>query len=241
MTDDPDKTADTPKVKVLIVDDSRLTRVSLKTTLHQAKEDILFLGEAEEGREGISMAERLRPDVILMDIGMPILDGIRATQEIHKRLPDIKVVMLTSHEDEAEILESFQAGATSYCLKDTPPETLVQVVLSTARGENWIDPKIARVVLRGLKMPSPSGNSDEQPSGETAETDLLEPTTYSLLTEREVEVLQLITEGLNNAEISERLCVSLNTVKTHIKNIFQKLEVEDRTAAAMKAVKERII
>lgn len=225
------------KIKVLIVDDSRLTRVNLKTLLFQSKAQILCLGEAEDGKEAITQVERLRPDVVLMDIGMPILDGIRATQELRKRFPEVKVVMLTSHESEPDVLEAFRSGAVSYCLKETTSDTLIQVILTTAQGASWIDPKIARVVLKSLQH-SPSPEAVQSVAKENA-TD--NQASFYLLTEREVQVLTLITEGMNNQEIAERLCISLNTVKTHLKNIFQKLEVEDRTSAALKALKDRII
>jgi DNA-binding NarL/FixJ family response regulator len=223
-----------PPIKILIVDDSKLTRVSLKTTLAMAKNQILLMGEAEEGREAITLAEKLRPDLVLMDVGMPILDGIRATQEIRRKFPEMKVIMLTSHESEEDILESFRSGATSYCLKDTPPDMLLQVILSTHQGACWIDPKIAKVVLKSLNPTATMASKSES-------IEASEPSTFGLLTERERDVLKLITQGLNNTEISEKLCLSPNTVKTHIKNIFQKLEVEDRTAAALKAIKERIV
>jgi two-component system, NarL family, response regulator LiaR len=178
---------------------------------------------------------KLHPDVVLMDIGMPIMDGVRATQAIKRQYPDVKVVMLTSHEDEDDVLDAFSSGANSYCLKETPPEMLVHVVLSTAHGACWIDPKIARIVMSQLQPNDRGGKQQAAAQGET------EPNGFALLTEREVDVLKLITQGLNNAEISERLCISMNTVKTHLKNIFQKLEVEDRTAAALKALRERIV
>ncbi|HEY9686110.1 MAG TPA: response regulator transcription factor [Coleofasciculaceae cyanobacterium] len=222
--------ASTSKVRVLVVDDSRLTRMSVKTTLNTAKDSIHFIGEAEEGHQAIEMVGRLKPDVVLMDIGMPIMDGVRATQNIKKQYPDVKVVMLTSHDDETDVLDAFSSGANSYCLKETPPEMLVHVILSTAHGACWIDPKIARIVMSQLQQPDRNHND----SSGTASG-------LSLLTEREIDVLKLVTKGLNNAEISEKLCISLNTVKTHLKNIFQKLDVEDRTGAALKALKERII
>lgn len=222
--------ADTPKIRVLIVDDSRLTRMSVKTTLKAVQQEIELVGEAEDGTQAMELANTLKPHVILMDIGMPIMDGVRATQNIKGRHPDIKVVMLTSHEDEADVLDAFSSGANSYCLKETPPEMLVHVIKSTAHGACWIDPKIARIVMSQLQ---PNNHNHNSHNGETIGA--------CLLTEREVDVLKLVTQGLNNAEISERLCISMNTVKTHLKNIFQKLEVEDRTAAALKALKERII
>ena len=221
----------TSKVKVLVVDDSRLIRVSVKTTLKAAHQEIELVGEAEEGNQAIEMVGKLQPDVVLMDIGMPIMDGVRATQAIKRQYPDVKVVMLTSHDDETDVLDAFSSGANSYCLKETSPDMLVNVVLSTAHGACWIDPKIARIVMSQL-----------QPSDRNAKPQSTEENTgFSLLTEREVEVLKLVTQGLNNAEISDKLCISMNTVKTHLKNVFQKLEVEDRTAAALKALRERIV
>jgi DNA-binding NarL/FixJ family response regulator len=222
-----------PKVKVLVVDDSRLTRISIKTTLKSAQQEIELVGEAQEGSQAIEMVGKLEPDVVLMDIGMPIMDGVRATQTIKKQFPDVKVVMLTSHEDEEDVLDAFSSGANSYCLKETPPEMLIHVILSTAHGACWIDPKIARIVMSQLQPNGRSGmKAPPTPNGSGG---------FALLTEREVDVLKLVTQGLNNAEISDKLCISMNTVKTHLKNIFQKLEVEDRTAAALKALKERII
>ena len=222
--------ADTPsKIRVMVVDDSRLTRISIKTTLKAAQNEVELVGEAEEGTQAIDMVGKLQPHVVLMDIGMPIMDGVRATQLIKKQFPDVKVVMLTSHEDEEDVLDAFNSGANSYCLKETPPDMLVHVILSTAHGACWIDPKIARIVMSQLQ--------GERNGSKTPE----ETSVFALLTDREIDVLKLVTQGLNNAEISERLCISMNTVKTHLKNIFQKLEVEDRTAAALKALRERII
>jgi DNA-binding NarL/FixJ family response regulator len=229
----PDETATAP-IKVLVVDDSRLTRVNLKTALFQAREQMIVLGEAEDGQEALQLVERLRPDVVLMDIGMPILDGIQATQQLKIKFPDVKVVMLTSHDSEMDVLDAFRSGASSYCLKETSPELLIQVILATAQGSCWIDPKIAKVVLQSLAPPgggNPAQSAQAQPPRNPGVS----------LTEREIEVLTLITEGLNNSDIAERLSISMNTVKTHLKNIFQKLEVEDRTAAALKALKDRII
>lgn len=224
--------ASAPKIRVMIVDDSRLTRISIRTTLKGVHQAIELVGEAEDGSQAIEMASAIRPHVILMDIGMPIMDGVRATQQIKRSHPEIKVVMLTSHEDEEDVLDAFNSGANSYCLKETPPEMLVQVIQSTAHGACWIDPKIARIVMNQLQPNDRNINNHKHSQ---------EGSGVCQLTEREVDVLKLVTQGLNNAEISDRLCISMNTVKTHLKNIFQKLEVEDRTAAALKALKERII
>lgn len=212
-------------VKVLIVDDSKLTIVGLKTTLKQF-DDIEIIGEANDGQLAVDMALEIKPDVILMDIGMPTMDGIQATKEIKKSGSTAKIIMLTSHETEQDVLDALSAGANSYCMKDVEPEILVAVVKSTYEGASWLDPRIAKIVLD--KFVDKFGK-------------FLKSDTMSNLTERELEVLNHIAKGCSNQEISNVLCISLNTVKTHIKNIFQKLEVEDRTQAAMKAVKEELI
>lgn len=173
---------DTPKVRVMVVDDSRLTRLSVKTMLKSAQNDIELVGEAEEGNQAIELVGKLQPDVVLMDIGMPIMDGVRATQGIKKLYPDVKVVMLTSHEEEDDVLDAFSSGANSYCLKETPPEMLVHVVLSTAHGACWIDPKIARIVMSQLQ-PSDRGGKQQDDEDEAEESN-----GFALLTEREVDV-----------------------------------------------------
>ncbi len=214
------------KIKVLIVDDSKLTIVGLKTTLNQF-EEIDVIGEANDGEESIRAVKKLKPDVVLMDISMPVMDGIKATQLL-KKLEDVntKIIMLTSHESEQNVLDAMSAGANSYCMKDVEPDTLLTVIKSTYSGASWLDPRVAQIVLNKFvdklgKFLKSDGTTD--------------------LTEREIGVLSLIAKGFSNQGISEELCISLNTVKTHIKNIFQKLEVEDRTQAAMKAVKEDLI
>jgi DNA-binding NarL/FixJ family response regulator len=230
---------------VLLVEDVLISRLSLKTTLRMANlaasnspsEPWLLMGEAEDGLAAIAMVERLRPQLVLMDIGLPKLDGIQATRRIRQQFSDVQVMMLTSHEEEAEVLEAFQAGATSYCLKDAAPEAFLQALSATALGDSWIDPRIARIVLQhALTMPGEGSKAARTASG--GSPSLL---AEQALTEREVEVLRLITEGLNNTEMAERLCISMNTVKTHLKNIFMKLEVADRTAAALKALKEHLV
>lgn len=217
--------SETSSVKVLIVDDSKLTIVGLKTTL-KLFDNLEIIGEANDGFIAVEMVQRLNPDVILMDIGMPLMDGIKATKEIKKNNPNIKIIMLTSHEAEQDVLDAFSAGANSYCMKDVDPEILVTVIKSTYEGASWLDPVIAKIVLD--KFVSNIGK-------------FVKNDTPSDLTEREAEVLSQIAKGYSNQQISDNLYISLNTVKTHIKNIFQKLEVEDRTQAAMKAVKEDLI
>lgn len=213
------------KINILIVDDSKLTRVGLRTTF-KAMEHMDVVGEAENGKQGIEMAKSLQPDVILMDIGMPILDGIQATKQINTMHLNTKVIMLTSHDNEQDVFDAFTAGANSYCMKDIEPDMLATVIRSTYEGASWLDPRIAKIVLQNFGKPH------------TTHTDTQENMS---LTEREIDVLHLIARGYSNSEIAKELCISMNTVKTHIRNIFHKLEVEDRTQAAMKAVQKDII
>lgn len=214
------------KIKVLIVDDSKLTIVGLKTTLNQF-DDITVVGEANDGQSAIELAQELKPDIILMDIGMPVIDGIKATRELKKlKGCSSKIIMLTSHDSEQEVLDALASGANSYCMNDVDFEMLASVVRNTHNGASWLDPRIAHIVL----------NRFVDSFGKFLKTDR-----DFDLTEREVDVLRLIAKGCSNQDISDQLCISLNTVKTHIKNIFQKLEVEDRTQAAMKAVNDNLI
>jgi DNA-binding NarL/FixJ family response regulator len=211
--------SDINKIKVLIADDSKLTVVGLKTMFKEVSE-IEIIGCVEDGNQAVKATKDLNPDIILMDIGMPIMDGIQATKEIKKINSDVKIIMLTSHESEHDVLDALAAGAYSYCMKDIEPDILISVIKSTYEGACYLDSKIAKVVLNNMNKQF----NQQKPA---------EP----VLTEREMDVLNLIAKGYSNAKISNDLYISMNTVKTHIKNIFQKLEVEDRTHAAMKVFK----
>lgn len=212
-------------IKILIVDDSKLTRVGLRTTF-KTMNGMDVIGEAENGQQGVDMAVKDKPDIILMDIGMPILDGIQATKKLKSYQSSSKVIMLTSHESERDVFDAFSAGANSYCMKDIEPEMLATVIRSTYDGASWLDPRIAKIVLQNFGKPQENNPVKQE---------------EATLTEREIGVLGLIARGCSNSQISKELCISMNTVKTHIRNIFHKLEVEDRTQAAMKAVKNDII
>lgn len=213
-------------IKVLLVEDHSLTRVGLKYTLDKL-EEIDVVGEAEDGIEAIARTEEVLPDVILMDLGMPNMNGIDATNEIKKKFPETRVIILTSHDDEEEVLAAFAAGADAYCMKDIPPESLIAAIKSVNDGVVWLDPSIAEIILSLL----PTTTKKEPVS--TAEDFNLTP--------REIEVLKLIVEGHSNADIAYDLTVSMHTVKTHISNILSKLGVNDRTQAAVKAMKEHLV
>jgi DNA-binding NarL/FixJ family response regulator len=159
---------------------------------------------------------------------MPIMDGIQATKQINTLGISTKIIMLTSHDNEQDVFDAFTAGANSYCMKDIEPDMLSTVIKSTFNGASWLDPRIAKIVLQNFgKKSSPEGSHKNQEE--------------MVLTDREIDVLHLIAKGYSNSEISKELCISMNTVKTHIRNVFHKLEVEDRTQAAMKAMKKDII
>jgi DNA-binding NarL/FixJ family response regulator len=222
---------------VLITEDSTLTRLNLKTMLSAQGYAVT---EAVDGIEAKQQVASAMPDVVLMDIGLPGIDGIQTTRQLRAQWPSLKVVMLTSHEADAEVVEAFQAGANSYCLKDTEPEHLLTAITQTLEGHSWIDPRVAQAVLRHLGSATPTAQTAPLPASVAAGKAKHASDTY-WLTERELEILHLMTEGLNTAQLAERLCISNNTLKTHLKNIFAKLGVEDRTAAALKAIKEHLV
>lgn len=216
------------KLKILLVEDHALTRFGLKTTL-ESVDFVSEVIEAEDGESSITMVQEHQPDVILMDLGLSGIDGIQATRLIKDMDKSFKVIILTSHNSEDEILEALKAGANAYCMKDIQPKKLIYVIETVAEGAAWLDPAIAELVLSKI-------NSNESSA---ISTDGI-PSDINL-TEREAQVLKLIVDGLSNAEIAEKICVSIHTAKAHVCNILQKLAVEDRTQAAIKALKFNIV
>lgn len=208
--------------KVLIVEDHALIRFGLKTAF-ESKSFIDEIFEASSAEEAIDIARSCHIDAVIMDLGLPNMNGIDATKEIKNINKEIKVIILTSHSSEQEVLDSIKAGASAYCSKDINPDRLADTILSVIEGAAWFDPKIANVVLKALS---------ENKQKETLNID----ESYNL-TDREKEVLEYICEGLNNGEISKILDVSVNTVKVHVSSIIQKLGVEDRTQVVVKAFK----
>ncbi|HSI67920.1 MAG TPA: response regulator transcription factor [Planococcus sp. (in: firmicutes)] len=203
-------------MKVLIADDHHVVRRGLMFFLKTQK-DIEVVGEAANGREAVELTGKLKPDIVLMDLVMPEMDGIQATREIKKRFPEVIVLMLTSFSDHDHVVPAIDAGAAGYQLKDIEPDELVASLRSLMRGENILHPKASSELLKGPVEPSPH--------------------TVNPLTPREWEVLTELTKGKSNREIASALFVTEKTVKTHISNIFSKLEVQDRTQAALYAVK----
>ena len=211
------------KSNILIVEDHELTRFGLKTAFESC--DKIY--EAESAEKGLEIATEQEINLIIMDLGLPGMNGIEATKRIKDLNKDTKIVILTSHNDEQEVLNSLKAGANAYCSKEINPKRLIQVVQSILDGAAWFDPSISHIVLEAAtKSQNITQNKSEKDYG---------------LTSRETQILKLITEGYSNIEIAKELFVSINTTKAHVASILQKLEVDDRLQAALKALKERLV
>jgi len=213
------------ETNILIIEDHELTRFGLKTAF-EACDFITGIYEAESAEAGLEILDKKNVDLIIMDLGLPGMDGIEATQRVREINKDIKVVILTSHNDEQEVLNSLKAGANAYCSKEINPKRLIQVVQSVLDGAAWFDPAISHVVLQAATKSQSAQVKPDKDYG---------------LTSREAQILKLITEGYSNNEIANELFVSINTTKAHVASILQKLEVDDRLQAALKALKERLV
>lgn len=227
------------KLKLLIVEDHELTRFGLSMALAQ-QENLEVVGEAENGKQGLELALSLRPDIVLMDIGMPLMNGIEATNKIKAANPEIKIIMLTSIHNHEEVMAAMAAGADAYCMKEIKIERMFQVIEMVIDGAIWLDPAIARLVMQNLpigSLPVLSNASEER-----AESSKATRTRYNTeLTERELEVLSLIVDGKSNKQIANLLNVSDHTAKAHVANIIHKLAVDDRTQVAVKALREGLV
>lgn len=218
------------QIRVLVVDDHPLSRIGLKYLLEEAA-DIIIVGEAMNGEEAVSSLKDCQPNVILMDVGMPVMDGIQASRAIRDKDPQVRIIMLTSHESEEDIFASLAAGASGYCLKDVDKARLLTAIRSVHAGDFWLDTAIAGKVVSAISNSKLTWAGSGQ--GQTGVGDNL--------SQRELEVLNLLVEGLSNQQIADRLSIGLETVKTHIKHILDKLAVSDRTQAAIKALRSGIV
>jgi len=224
-------------VRVLIVDDQRLMREGIASLL-QIQDGIEIAGTAANGQEALEQALRQQPDVILMDVRMPVLDGVAATEQILQQLPTCKILMLTTFDDDAYILDALRVGASGYLLKDLPARDLAQAIQAVHRGIYQLDPSVAGH-LKALLSQSRVAQEDRQaygvPSAPGTGTSAASPSGMTELTERERAVLRLIAKGATNREIAEALVISEGTVKNHISNILGRLNLRDRTQAAIYA------
>ena len=215
------------KLRVLIVDDHALFRRGLQMVLKQ-ESDIDVVGEAADGHEAVEKAQELMPDVVLMDVRMPGQSGIKATEEIKDTLPHAKVLMLTISDEEADLYDAIKAGASGYLLKEISIDEVAEAVRSVWAGQSRISPSMASKLLS--EFAAMSKRADERPQ-------LPAPR----LTDREMEVLTLVAQGMNNRDIAKELFISENTVKNHIRNILEKLHLHSRMEAVVYAVREKLL
>lgn len=211
-------------IRVLIVEDDPMMQLGLEQSL-SAHDSIEIIGRTDDGYLAVEEALNLKPDVIVMDIGLPRQDGITATQKIKESLPDIHIVMLTSHTTENEVVAALSSGADAYCVKGTSVENLVTAIIAARDGASYLDPQVARQVMNHLKTPM---STEENPA-------------IGQLSQREMEVLKLMVEGQSNPEIAAALYLSPNTVKTHVRGIMNKLAVDDRVQAAVVALRAGLV
>ena len=209
------------KVKIFVVEDYLLARVTTRKAL-ELYSDIEVVDDFESAEDCIKALEDNEVQVVLMDIGLPYMNGIEATEIIKSKFPDIKVIMLTSHEEEDEVISSLYCGANAYALKDISMDRLHNLIITVNKGSLWIDPQIAQIVQNTFSNIKPSEKVNCK------------------LTSREKEVLQLMVQGLSNTQIADRIIISPHTVKAHVCNIFEKMAVTDRVQAAVKAVRHGI-
>lgn len=211
-------------IRVFIVEDDPMMQLGLEQSL--SNDDTLeVIGRADDGYLAVEEALKLKPDVIVMDIGLPRQDGIAATQKIKEAQPDIHIVMLTSHTTQNEIIGSLSSGADAYCVKGTSVDNLVTAIKAAREGASYLDPQVARRVMDHLKTPL---ITEDNPA-------------IGQLSEREMDVLKLMVEGRSNPEIAAELYLSPNTIKTHVRGIMNKLAVDDRVQAAVVALRAGIV
>lgn len=220
-------------INVLLVEDHELYRMGLSMLLSKT-EGINLLAEAADGIDGIKKARELSPDIILMDIGLPNIDGIEATQRIKEFNSNVKILIFTSRDSDNDVFESFKAGADGYIMKGATPEQTISAIKSVYEGVGWVDPNIAKMVFSNLQKPSQlsATEPDIVKTGRNNE--------YGL-TDRELDVLELMVEGLTNPQIAERLVIARSTAKAHVHSILQKLCTTSRTQATVMAINERLV
>lgn len=216
------------QITVVIVEDQEITRLGLRLVLEQS-EHIKILGEADDGHNAVDTALSLTPDVVLMDVGLPKIDGIEATRRIKEANQKIKVIMLTTHDHTDDVFAALSAGADGYCLKETKPDAIISAMRVVMDGAVSLDSRIAHALFSFIHL---GGGNEKKKPVDRDEKFGLSP--------REMEILKLLMEGMSNQEMAERLLISAETVKTHMRHIMEKLAVSDRTQAAVKAMRAGI-
>lgn len=216
------------KIRVLTVEDHSMTRLGLRIALEKS-ENIEIAGEASDGVTAVDIAVKEKPDVILMDIGLPYMDGITATEKIKEALPNTRILIYTSRENDEDVFSALSAGADGYIMKGTEADKLISALTAVAEGTAWLDPAIARLVLSNVNAGSKNVAVKSEATDEFN------------LTAKECEVLGLIVEGLDNEQIADKLCVAISTAKAHVHNILQKLYVKNKHEATVKALKKGLV
>lgn len=217
-------------INILLVEDQKLIRVGLKS-LFEGQDDLVVVSEAQSGKEAIEKYKIVHPDIILMDIGLPDISGVEATKRILEVNNRARVIILTSHLSEQEVLNALQAGACAYVMKDISTDVLKMIIKTVYDGAMWLDPQVVPILREK--------NCGVVPPRQMSRAMFKEQ--HANLTQREYEVLKLVVDGLSNSEIAQELTISEHTAKAHVCNIIQKLVVDDRTQAAVKALKEGLV
>lgn len=222
-------------IRILLIDDHHIFREGVKKIIEMEK-DFTVVGEGSDGEEALALVEKLKPDVILMDINMPNMNGVEATSAIFERSPESKIIILSIHDEEAYVYKTLQSGANGYLLKEMDVDSLIEAVRVVAEGGAYIHPKVTGKLIEEFRR-----MKNEKEQGFYGETVSVKPAEYRipyhLLTKRECEVLQLMAKGKSNRAIGELLFISEKTVKNHVSNVLQKMGVQDRTQAVVEAIK----
>ena len=221
------------EIRVLLVEDHMMIRMGTALVIEKT-DGITLVGEAEDGIQGVERAKELLPDVILMDIGLPVIDGIEATKRVRELGIDSKVLIFTSRDSDDDVFAALAAGADGYIMKGATAQQLTSAITAVSEGTAWLDPAIARLVLSNVQKQKADANVTSEINYKAGKN------TFGL-TEREMEVLALIVEGLSNPEIAEKLFITRATAKAHVHSILQKLYVDDRTQAAVTAMREGLV
>lgn len=232
-------------IRIVLIEDHDLTRVGLRAALQRA-EGIEVIGEAANATQGLHILETTHPDIAVVDIGLPDMDGIELTRQFRKIQASVndsptRILILTMHESEESVLAAFAAGADSYCMKDISIDRLTDALRMTYDGNSWIDPIIANIVLNQVRHGAADVDKNKTIAIDAVQPEVEQLLSESPLTERELEILQLIVNGYSNSAIAEKLFISLGTVKTHVRNILNKLCADDRTQAAVLALRSGLI